>query len=199
MDGNDHLGPRVLRVRAVDDVADRVRAFTLEAADGQPLPSWTPGAHLDLDLAPGLTRQYSLCGPPDAETLRIAVLREVESGGGSSYLHDHVRPGTLLTVRGPRNHFPLRDAPGYLFLAGGIGITPILAMVREVAAGSVPWRLVYGARSRPAMAFLDEPPLDRDEVELCCQDTDGLPDLAALIADVTPETAIYACGPPAML
>ncbi|WP_181781193.1 ferredoxin reductase, partial [Pseudonocardia pini] len=116
-----------------------------------PLPAWSPGAHVDLHLAPGLVRQYSLVGPG----FRIAVLREPEGRGGSAHVHDRLRVGDRIEVDGPRNHFPLVAASSYLFVAGGIGITPILPMIAAAEAAGADWRLLYGGRSRASMAYLD--------------------------------------------
>src|SRR5699024_4732274 len=134
--------------------ADRVVSFTLEPSDGTPFPSWSAGAHVDVELRDGLVRQYSLCGDHASQpNWRIAVLREVDGRGGSDYMHEQVSEGDLLTLRGPRNNFQLDDADEYLFIAGGIGITPILAMVREAANRGKPWKLLYGGRSLASMAF----------------------------------------------
>src|SRR5699024_10439632 len=133
--------------------ADGVVSFILEPSDGTPFPSWSAGAHVDIELRDGLVRQYSLCGNRVSEpNWRIAVLHEVDGRGGSDYMHEQVNEGDLLTLRGPRNNFQLDDADEYLFIAGGIGITPILAMVREAASREKPWTLLYGGRSRASMA-----------------------------------------------
>jgi ferredoxin-NADP reductase len=178
-------------------IADGVVLLTLRHPDGHSLPSWTPGAHVDLVLADHLVRQYSLCGDPhDTSVLRLAVLREEAGRGGSRHVHDVLSAGQLVEVRGPRNHFPLVDAARYLFIAGGIGITPILPMLTEVAEQD--WRLVYGGRTRSSMAFLDE--LEpRGNVEIRPQDEHGLLDLPALLADVGDDTAVYCCGPEPLL
>jgi cytochrome P450/ferredoxin-NADP reductase len=123
--------------------------------DGSPFPSWEPGAHIDLELPDGAIRQYSICGG-DRDTIRIAVLREEAGRGGSRSVHDRVRVGDRLRVRGTRNHFRLRDAPFYLFVAGGIGITPILPMIDAATATATDWRLLYLGRSRDRMPYLDE-------------------------------------------
>ncbi|MFD7291760.1 PDR/VanB family oxidoreductase [Streptomyces sp. NPDC059897] len=186
-----------LLVRAVERVADGVVALTLARPDGAPLAPWTPGAHLDLHLAPGLVRQYSLCSDPaDLGHYRVAVLRVPEGRGGSAHVHDELRPGDLLTVSRPRNNFELADAGRHVLVAGGIGITPLLPMARRLAARGAPWRLLYGGRSRATMAFLDE--LPEGSVTLAPEDETGRPDLAGFLAE-WPDATVHACGPPGLL
>lgn len=182
-----------------ETIADGVVQLSLRHPDGLPLPSWTPGAHVDLVLTDGLVRQYSLCGDPDDDSVyRVAVLREPDGRGGSRHVHDVFATGQLIDVLGPRNHFPLVEATRYLFVAGGIGITPILPMIEQVAAAGRDWRLVYGGRTRSSMAFRAE--LERrGNVEIRPQDEYGLLDLPALFADVDDDTAVYCCGPEPLL
>lgn len=181
--------------------ADGVVELALGRQGGGPVPAWTPGAHVDLLLAPGLERQYSLCGDPgDASVLRIAVLREPDGRGGSQFVHDKVAEGTTVRVRGPRNRFALVDAPRYLFLAGGIGITPLLPMLAEADRSGADWRLVYGGRSRASMAYAGRLAARwPDRVELCPQDETGLLDLAGLLGEPRSDTAVYCCGPEPLL
>lgn len=190
---------RKVVVHARERAADGVVALDLRDPAGGELPAWTPGAHIDLVLADGLVRQYSLCGDPaDRTTWRIAVLREPDGRGGSAYVHDELHPGTAILIRGPRNHFPLHPASRYLFIAGGIGITPILPMV--TAAGDAEWRLVYGGRSAASMAFARElQAAHGDRVVLRPQDEHGLLDLDRLLADEHPDTLVYCCGPAPLL
>ncbi|MEU1296224.1 PDR/VanB family oxidoreductase [Streptomyces sp. NPDC005840] len=191
---------RVLRlaVTARETVADGVVLLRLE---GRELPRWEPGAHLDVVLPSGAVRQYSLCGDPaDTGAYTIAV-RLVDGGrGGSRELHEQVLEGAELEVRGPRNRFPLVAAPGYVFVAGGIGVTPILPMLRSLPEGT-PWRLLYGGRSRASMPFLDE--VERlggsGRVTVAAEDESGLPDLDALLADLPAGTAVYCCGPEGLM
>ncbi|WP_026401937.1 PDR/VanB family oxidoreductase [Actinomadura rifamycini] len=178
------------------DLADGIVGLTLRAADGGALPPWRPGAHIDVLLEGDLVRQYSLCGDPAAGTWRLGVFKE---GPGSTFVHERVRPGDRLRTRGPRNNFALEDAPRYLFLAGGIGITPILPMVAAAEAAGADWRLVYGGRRLSAMAFRDELARYGDRVELRPQDESGLPDLDAALATVEPGTLVYCCGPEPMV
>ena len=183
------------------DAADGVVALTLAHPDGDPLPEWTPGAHIDLCLTDELTRQYSLCGDPaDRGTWRIGVLREVAGRGGSAYVHDELAVGTKLAVSVPRNNFELHEAPTYLFIAGGIGITPILPMIAAAEQAGADWTLLYGGRTRDSMAFTaDELARYGDRVLLRPQDEHGLLDLAEYLGRVQHGALIYACGPEPML
>lgn len=189
-----------LVVEEAKTVAEGVVAVTLADPRGADLPDWTPGAHVDLVLTPDLTRQYSLCGDvADPRRWRIGVLRTPDSRGGSDLVHDGLKEGTAVRVRGPRNHFPLLTSPRYLFIAGGIGITPLLPMIREAAATGADWRLAYGGRHRASMAFLDELEVHGERVQLAPQDETGHLDLAALLATPREDTAIYCCGPEGLL
>lgn len=180
--------------------ADGVYQVKLVSASGGPLPAWEPGAHVELDLPNGLRRQYSLSSDPtDTKTWRIGVLRESESRGGSSYVCDSLEVGARLSIRGPRNNFPLHPAPRYLFIAGGIGITPLLPMIRSAARAGAAWTLVYGGRTRSSMAFLEELSLYGDRVKVLPQDECGLLPLESLLDGVDEETMVYACGPEPLL
>ena len=138
-----------LVVERRDDVADGVVALTFAHPTGDELPAWTPGAHVDLLLDDGLVRQYSLCSSPaDRGSWRIGVLLAPDTRGGSKHVHEKLVAGERVRVRGPRNHFPLVAAPRYQFIAGGIGITPFISMIRRVNALGRSWELHYGARSR---------------------------------------------------
>ncbi len=185
-----------LMVRSLTVAADRVLAIELEAPGGEDLPDWQPGAHIDVILRDGLVRQYSLCGDPaERRRWRLGVLREEVGRGGSEYVHTVLRPGDLVQVRGPRNHFPLVPAEHYLLIAGGIGITPILPMIAQLHRNKTPFRLVYGGRSRSSMAFVDELEHYGEKVTLVPQDELGLPDIAGLIASAPAGTHVYCCGP----
>lgn len=183
-------------VREAEKIADDCVALVLERAGGGDLPTWEPGAHTDVVMGGGLVRQYSLCGDPaDTSNWRIGVLREPNSRGGSIYLHDRVQAGSALIVQGPRNHFPLVTTEHYLFVAGGIGITPILTMVHAAESAGADWRLLYGGRRRESMAFLDELEGYGDRVMVRPEDKYGLLDLTGFLADASPDTAAYCCGP----
>ena len=194
-------GPWELTVYSVQLVADRVIALRLGAVDGGVLPAWTPGAHLSVRLPSGLVREYSLCGDPrDRHTYRIAVLDEPNGRGGSAEFHRTVRAGGPLTVEGPRNHFELVPARRYFFVAGGIGITPILPMIGQAALDGADWTALYGGRSRRSMAFLDElRDVAGGKVTAVPEDEHGLPDLEVFLSEATPEDAVYCCGPPGLI
>ncbi|MFD6061225.1 SRPBCC family protein [Rhodococcus wratislaviensis] len=189
-----------LRVDAVTTEAEGVVSLTLAPTAGTTLPSWRPGAHVDLCLTDELTRQYSLCGDPDTpDRWTVAVLDAPASRGGSAYVHHRIAAGDTVRVRGPRNHFTLPDAAAYLFVAGGIGITPILPMVDEAERNGRSWRLLYGGRSLSSMAFLDRLEQHGDKVKVQPQDTHGLLDLGGFLATAAPGTAVMACGPTPLL
>ncbi|MEU0072237.1 PDR/VanB family oxidoreductase [Streptomyces sp. NPDC006332] len=180
--------------------ADGVLALTLRHPRGEELPGWEPGAHVDVVLGPDLERQYSLCGDPaDRAAWRVAVLREPDGRGGSAYVHERLGLGDTVRVRGPRNHFALRPAPSYRFVAGGIGITPILPMLAAAEAVGAEWSLLYGGRTRGSMAFTEELGGYGDRVTIAPQDESGLLDLASVLDDVPEGTLVYCCGPEALL
>ncbi|WP_369199442.1 2Fe-2S iron-sulfur cluster-binding protein [Streptomyces sp. PU-14G] len=187
-------------VEHIDRLTEDIVALTLRATSGE-LASWEPGAHIDLSVPNWLTRQYSLCGDPaDQDAYRIAVRYDPLSRGGSEYLHRFLRPGRALNVSLPRNHFPLVRAPRYLFVAGGIGITPLLPMLREAVAAGLPATLLYVGASVGRMPFADE--LRRsynDRVRIVETTRQGRPDLTALAATLEPDALVYCCGPAGML
>ncbi|MQY26054.1 PDR/VanB family oxidoreductase [Nocardia aurantia] len=201
MDGSGGPVEHRMRVVAKTTVARDVVAVRLAEPDGGPVPAWSPGAHLDLVLDEGLVRQYSLCGDPaDDRHLTVAVLREAAGRGGSIRVHDKLEEGDLVEVRGPRNNFALAGALGYLFVAGGIGITPLLPMIGAVAAAGAPWRLLYGGRTRASMAFAGELAATHPrQVAIHPQDSHGLLDIEAALAAAAPGTAVYCCGPEPLL
>lgn len=189
-----HSPRRWLRALIVSrsEPAEGVLRLVLESGE---LPAWTPGAHVDVRLPSGLVRQYSLCGDPaDAGRYTIAV-RLVEDGrGGSREAHARLVEGAWLDVRAPRNRFELLPAPSYAFVAGGIGITPVLPMLRAATEAGADWTLLYGGRSRASMPFLPELAAYGERVTVAAQDEAGLPDLAPL-AGIRPGTLVYCCGP----
>ena len=189
-----------LRVTGKEPVADGVVALTLARPDGGRLPDWTPGSHVDLVMPGGLTRQYSLCGDRwDARSYRVGVLRERDGRGGSAYVHDELCAGDPVGIGGPRNNFRLVPAERYLFIAGGIGITPLLPMIVQAEMLGVEWRLLYGGRTRSSMAFLDELRPYGDKVALVPEDQHGLLDLPAWLPDPATGTKVYCCGPAGLL
>lgn len=183
-----------------------VVALTLAAPDRSSLPSWHPGAHLDIRLPSGRIRQYSLCGEPSLRTgYRIAVRRIPDGGGGSVEVHDELDVGARVQTGGPRNAFPL-TVPGYgsparrlRFIAGGIGITPILPMLGVAERVGVDWSMIYAGRSEESMPFLDEVRRFGDRVEIRTDDVHGIPTADELLGDGLDGVGIYTCGPAPML
>lgn len=189
-------GTTELLVRQQRLESDGVLSLVLEHPDGRELPAWTPGAHIDVVLPSGAVRQYSLCSDPTEKTqYRIAVLNDPNSRGGSREIHETVRTGGLLQFRGPRNHFELEPARHYLLIAGGIGITPILAMARQIAQGDAGLTLLYGGRTRRSMAFIDELAGLGGTVSIMPKDECGYADLEGAMAAAPAGTAVYCCGP----
>jgi ferredoxin-NADP reductase len=172
---------------------------------GEHLPRWRPGAHIDIHLPSGLVRQYSLCGDPETpDTYRIAVRRIPDGGGGSIEMHD-LTVGAKVTTNGPRNAFPL-TVPGYgsparrfRFIAGGIGITPILPMLGLAQRLGIDWSMVYAGRRGDSLPFVDEVTAFGDGVTVRTDDVNGLPSADELLGDCPDGTAVYACGPAPML
>jgi len=181
-------------------IASDVVRVTLESADERPLGPWEPGAHVDLLLDGGtLVRQYSLCGnPQEPARWQIAVLRTPDSRGGSNAVHDELSVGSTLRVRGPRNAFALEGSARYRFIAGGIGITPILPMIEALETAGADWSLVYGGRTRAAMAFLDRLEPFGHRVRLVPEDELGRIDMAESLA-IDDQTLVYCCGPSGLL
>jgi ferredoxin-NADP reductase len=193
-------GTRTLRVVRAWPAADRVMAYVLADPLDADLPPWSPGAHVDLHLPAAMTRQYSLSGDPaDRRHWRVAVLLEEDGRGGSRYLHDRVREGTELVAGLPRNNFPLVSAERYVFIAGGIGVTPLLPMIAAAHAAGADWRLYYGARSRARMAFADEVERYGDRGRLYPQDRHGLMPLEEILGPAADGAAAYCCGPEPLL
>jgi ferredoxin-NADP reductase len=190
-----------LTVRRRSTPAEGVVVLDLAHPENEDLPRWGPGAHIDLILDDGLTRQYSLCGDPlDSEVWRVGVLLDPNSRGGSRYVHQNLDEGATVRVRGPRNHFPLVDAQHYRFIAGGIGITPILAMIEAAERAGHDWTLLYGGRTRASMAFAEDLAERYPErVTVWPQDERGLLDLESLFKNPEDNTLVYCCGPEALL
>ncbi|QIY74323.1 2Fe-2S iron-sulfur cluster-binding protein [Streptomyces sp. RLB1-33] len=188
-------------VEEVRAEAAGVVSLVLAARGGRALTAWTPGAHVDVILSRDLVRQYSLTSAPDGPTWRIAVLREPESRGGSAHLHDRVRPGDTLLVGTPRNTFPLDlTADRYVFVAGGIGITPILPMAAAAEEAGKDWKLLYLGRSARSMAFTAELARYGEKVRLHRDDESGIADLTDELDRLGSEDAcLYACGPTGLL
>lgn len=193
-----------LQITRIDTMAKGVLRLTLEREDKAVLPAWDPGAHIDLKFtANGVdyVRQYSLCGrQEDRRQWQVAVLRVADGRGGSAHIHKALAERDKIHVAGPRNNFPLVPASRYLFIAGGIGITPVLAMIAKALASGADWRLFYSGRSATSMAFIDEVlAFGADKVVIHESDTRGLADLAAITSAADVETVVYCCGPESML
>ncbi|WP_254923126.1 PDR/VanB family oxidoreductase [Rhodococcus sp. OK302] len=189
-----------LRVEAREQVAENIISLTLADPSGNRLPPWTPGSHIDLILPNGMARQYSLCGNRwDTYHYRIAVLREPNGRGGSEWIHANVDEGDILGYGGPRNHFPMVPAEQYVFIAGGIGITPLISMIEQAVRTGRSWRLLFGGRSRQSMAFLEELERYTEHVHIAPQDEVGLLDLDDWIPGLDPGTKVYCCGPTGLL
>jgi ferredoxin-NADP reductase len=188
-----------LAITARETRAEGVISLTLADPGGAQLPGWTPGAHIDL-LLDDAVRQYSLCGPPgDQHTWRIAVLLDQDGRGGSKRVHQMLKTGDQVAVRGPRNHFPLHAASRYIFIVGGIGITPILPMIEVATEAGSDWQLYYGGRSRASMAFLDELEPYGGRVTIWPDDEKGLLPLDDVLADPAEDVLVYCCGPEGLL
>ena len=192
-----------VEVRRRDVAADGVVVLTLAAPDGTELPEWAPGAHIDVLMTPSLVRQYSLCGDTaNRAEWRIGVLLDPNSRGGSQFVHDKLHEGCTVRVRGPRNHFPLLNSPRYQFIAGGIGITPMLPMIAAAEAVGADWQLLYGGRTRSSMGFLDELERYGERVTVCSRDESNRSfrtNLAATLAGPGRTTLVYCCGPEGLL
>lgn len=200
---------RTLRLEVADRqvvaLDENVVALTLTSADGSPLPAWHPGAHLDIHLPSGRIRQYSLCGEPRSGVYRIAVRRIPGGGGGSIEVHDALPVGSVVTTSGPRNAFPL-SVPGYgsptkrlRFIAGGIGITPILPMLSMAERLGVDWSMIYVGRSAESIPFLDEVRRFGARIEIRTDDVGGVPTADDLLGECPDYTTVYACGPADMI
>jgi ferredoxin-NADP reductase len=166
----------------------------IESAD--PLPEWAPGAHIDVYVPDGTTRQYSLCGEPtDRSYYQIAVLREPLSRGGSAFLHEQLRVGDRLMVTRPKHHFNLEEATFHALVAGGIGITPIMTFAEHLQAAGRPFTLTYGGRTVDTMAFRTRLGSLGNRVRYLAEDEDGRPDLDAIVDGLPEGGLVYVCGP----
>ena len=195
--------PLKLRVVDIVSAAKDVLVLSLRHPDGSTLPSFTPGAHIDVHLPTGIVRQYSLCNDSrQCDQYQVGVSLAVASRGGSSYIHESLKVGDLVTVSAPRNNFPMNaDAAKHVFFAGGIGITPIYTMIQWCVANDRPWHLYYLVRSRDRAAFLDALGAHAQNVTLHVDDEAGhVFDVRAAVAGLAASSHLYTCGPdPLML
>ncbi|AMK20744.1 MULTISPECIES: PDR/VanB family oxidoreductase [Sphingobium] len=185
--------------------ADDIASFELKNCDGSSLPHFSAGSHVDVNMANGLVRQYSLCNVPgETDRYLIAVLRDPNTRGGSAFMHDRVQQGDTLTISQPRNLFALaRDARRSILFAGGIGVTPILAMAERLAQIDAPFELHYCGRSRSRTAFLDRISSSHFSKQAHFHFDDGPEeqrlDVNAILASPSADTHLYACGPSGFL
>lgn len=192
-----------LRVEAITTVAEGIKLFTLTSGDSaQPLPPCGPGSHIDVHMANGITRQYSITDTTQHDTYNISVNRDPASRGGSAYMHKELRAGDFIKCSKPRNNFPLReDAQHSVFIAGGIGITPIISMVRRLATVGRPWILYFCTRTKARTPFISEidelSKIAGGQVEYVHDgENGGKPlDIAESIAAAPPDAHFYCCGP----
>ena len=189
-----------VRVERRASEAEDICSYELVSTDGSPLPAFSAGSHIDVHVGPGLVRQYSLCNPPH-ETHRylIGVLRDPASRGGSQGMHENIHSGATLAISAPKNHFPLVEAKRSLLLAGGIGVTPILAMAEALSAQGAAFELHYCARSPERTAFRERIAGSPFAAHSHFHYDSGAPEqkleLAALLAGLDRDTHIYFCGP----
>jgi tetrachlorobenzoquinone reductase len=201
--GASMTAPQTFTVQVADVRAEACDVMTVElrAVGGGELPPFEPGAHLDVHLPNGLVRQYSLTNDwRERDRYVIGVGRAADSRGGSDFIHSSVRAGMQLKISAPRNNFAIDpDGERFLFIAGGIGVTPITAMIRWCVANSKPWRLIYAARSRQRAAFYEEfcrLAQAQDQAQFHFDDERGqVLDVAQAIASWTPGERIFCCGP----
>ena len=191
-----------LKIWSITTLADGIRGLTLVRPDGRELPSFSPGAHIDLHLGNDLVRQYSLIneGEGAPTSYQVAIARAPNSRGGSDFIHDHLTEGMEIYASPPRNHFPLvEDATHYVFIAGGIGITPIYAMARWCAARGKSWELAYATRTAERCAFrndlraFSQARLHHDDAE------NGTLNLAPYCEAPAAGTHLFCCGPQALM
>jgi len=191
------------RLADIKPVARDTNLYTFQRADGAPLPPYKPGAHIDLHLPNGLTRQFSLVVPdPNPESYIVGVKRDAASRGGSRYIFDEMKVGHEIKISTPRNNFPLvEDADHVALFAGGIGITPIWCMAQQLQTLGRSWKLYYACRSRDDMAFIEAlEQLDAKFRHLHFDDEAGkVLDIAAALVETPANAHLYCCGPNPML
>lgn len=190
-----------VRVARKAGEAEGICSFELVSADGAPLPAFSAGSHVDVQVPGGLTRQYSLCNDPkETHRYQIAVLRDAASRGGSAAMHDAVHEGDTLTISTPKNHFALaHEAKSHLLLAGGIGITPLLCMAERLANTGAAFEMHYCTRSRVRTAFVERIAASSFAGRVHYHFDDGASvqklDIPALMEQPQPGRHLYVCGP----
>lgn len=192
----------IVRVNRKTLEADNIASFELIDPHGRPLPAFSAGAHIDVNVKNGTVRQYSLCNPSgqsQSDCYKIAVLRDPNSRGGSTAMHDEIQEGDLIQISAPKNHFPLTESPRTLLLAGGIGVTPILAMAEHLSSSDADFTMHYCTRSPSATAFRDLIATSQYSDRVRFHHDDGPDeqklDLPSLVAEPNPDTHVYVCGP----
>lgn len=193
-----------LLVTRTEEIADGISLFELRHPEGAELPEFSPGAHIAVRVPNGLIRNYSLCNDPDErEHYCIAVKRESHEGSGSTSLIEGIKAGDTLAVSAPVNNFELKKSPaGYTFIAGGIGITPIMAMIRHLSnTGSTPFKLYYCTRNLAATAFREELIAPPFKAKTLIHHDDGNLDRALDLWPILerPKGQVYCCGPRPMM
>ena len=194
-----------VRIHSITYGADDVLIYDIRSADGKQLPSFEAGAHIDVIIPGGIVRSYSLANnPSDRHRYVIGVKREAQGGGGSAWMHAHVQVGTLLDIAGPRNSFALDEGAVHsVFIAGGIGITPLWCMAQRLDALGKPWTMYLRGRSRKTTAFLEclSSPQLGGHVHVSFSEDAGAPrlDIASIVARAPEGAHFYCCGPESML
>ncbi len=192
-----------VKVEAVTRAADGINLYDLRPTAGTELPPFTAGAHIDLHLPNGLIRSYSLSNPQsERHRYVVGINNDRASRGGSRYIHETIKPGTTLTITAPRNNFALAEtAPHTVFIAGGIGITPMMSMVQRLEALGRSWEMHYSARTRSLCAFHEPLSAHGAKVRFNFDEEPGgkMLDLAAIVAALPPDAHVYCCGPTGML
>ncbi len=180
-------------------LAERVIGLTLESHEDVALPSWEPGAHIDLILPGGVVRQYSLYGNrKNPRQYQIGILLEPD-GAASTFIDKGVKEGDTICIGRPRNHFGLAPFHRYILIAGGVGITPFLPMLESFEAQHKPWTLYYAGRSQSSMAFFDYLSKFKDKVVFAPKTAGQRLDLKSILGTAQPDTAVYCCGPSRMI